>query len=241
MDRIHQANRIQSSHDHLIPPAGERPSQTHKQDHGDNIASIHRTPPNRLGRTPGCSGVPINDATHASTGFTPFQLVYGESPQSHLDLFLSEISKASPPTRDKNLLDARNFMTQWRNNLGDARKALQVAQDVQSRLYDRSRKAVLFAVGDRLLISKKHLSIPADRDVPWKLRALYDGDYPVTQVKSRADGSAYAYKLQLPPQMIKNGLHDVFSPDKLIKFRGESKFPSQQQEEEETGIVDGRT
>ena len=41
--------------------------------------------------------------------------------------------------------------------------------------------------------------------------------------------------------MIKNGLHDVFSPDKLIKFRGASKFPSQQQDVEETGIVDGRT
>jgi hypothetical protein len=42
--------------------------------------------------------------------------------------------------------------------------------------------------------------------------------------------------------MVKNGLHDMLAPDKLIKFRGaESKFPSQQQEEEETGIVDGRT
>ena len=183
----------------------------------------------------------INDSIHASTGYTPFQLVYGESPLSHLDLFLEEIKKTNPPTRDKNLLDARNFMQQWRNNLGDARKALMVAQAVQSDLYDRSRKEVQFALGDRMLISRKHLSIPADRDVPWKLRALYDGDYPVIKVLSRPDGSAFAYKLKLPPQMIKNGLHDVFAPDKLIKFRGESKFPSQHQEEEETGIVDGRT
>jgi len=88
--------------------------------------------------------------------------------------------------------------------LGDARKALQIAQTVQSKLYDRSRKAVEFAIGDRLLISRKHLSIPADRDVPWKLRALYDGDYPVIKVLSRPDGTAFAYQLKLPPQMIKN-------------------------------------
>ena len=183
----------------------------------------------------------INDSVHASTGYTPFQLICGESPMSHLDLFLEEITKVNPPTRDKNRLDARNFMQQWRNNLGDARKALEVAQAVQSQLYDRSRKDVQFALGDRLLISRKHLSIPADRDVPWKLKALYDGDYPVTKVHSRPDGSAFAYQLKLPPKMIKNGLHDVFAPDKLVKFRGESKFPSQQQEEEETAIVDGRT
>jgi hypothetical protein len=165
----------------------------------------------------------INDSVHASTGYTPFQLVFGESPHSHLDLFLEEITKTNPQTRDKNLLDARNFMQQWRDNLGDARKALQIAQTVQSKLYDRSRKAVEFAIGDRLLISRKHLSIPADRDVPWKLRALYDGDYPVIKVLSRPDGTAFAYQLKLPPQMIKNGLHDVFSPDKLIKFRGKKE------------------
>jgi hypothetical protein len=183
----------------------------------------------------------INDSVHASTRFTPFQLMYGESPMSHLDLFLDEITKVNPPTKDKQLLDARKFMQQWRNNLGDARKALEVAQEVQSKLYDRSRKDVQFALGDRLLISRKHLSIPADRNVPWKLKALYDGDYPVTKVFSRPDGSAYAYKLELPPKMIKNGLHDVFSPEKLIKFRGNSKFPSQQLDEEETAVVDGRT
>ena len=72
-------------------------------------------------------------------------------------------------------------MEQWRTNLGEARKALEGAQAVQKEFYDRDRKDVQFALGDRLLISKKHLSLPMDRDVPWKLRSLYDGDYPVTR------------------------------------------------------------
>jgi hypothetical protein len=241
VDGVHEADRIQSGHDHLVSSSGKRTGgdanktietilrayiEPRQQDWDEHLAAAEFA---------------INDSVHALTGYTPFQLVFGESPHSHLDLFLEEITKTNPPTRDKNLLDARNFMQQWRDNLGDARKALQIAQTVQSKLYDRSRKAVEFAIGDRLLISRKHLSIPADRDVPWKLRALYDGDYPVIKVLSRLDGTAFAYQLKLPPQMIKNGLHDVFSQDNLIKFRGESKFPSQQQDVEETGIVDGRT
>ena len=102
----------------------------------------------------------INDSQHASTGLTPFQMMYGESPLSHLDLFLEEISKVNPPTRDAQRLDARRFMEQWRSNLGEARKALESAQTVQKESYDRDRKDVQFALGDRLLISKKHLSLP---------------------------------------------------------------------------------
>eukprot|EP00959_Pyramimonas_sp_CCMP1952_P075417 1576142-Pyramimonas_sp.AAC.1 len=30
----------------------------------------------------------INESVHSATGYSPFQLVYGESPLSHLDLFL---------------------------------------------------------------------------------------------------------------------------------------------------------
>jgi hypothetical protein len=191
VDGVHQANRIQGGHDHLLSSTGQWTSREHQQDNGDNPAIIHRAQATGLGRTPGRSReFAINDSIHASTGYTPFQLVFAESPHSHLDLFLEEIKKTNPPTRDKNLLDARNFMQQWRNNLGDARKALQVAQAVQSNLYDRSRKAVQFAIGDRLLISRNHLSIPADKDVPLKLRALYDGDYPVIKVLSRPDGTA---------------------------------------------------
>lgn len=91
-----------------------------------------------------------------------------------------------------------------------------------------------------MLLSRKHLSMPHDRDVPWKLRSQYDGDYPITKVHSGADGRAYAYKLALPDKAIKRGLHDVFAPEKLAKFRGPSRWPSQQKAPEETQDVEGQ-
>ena len=182
----------------------------------------------------------VNDSVHASTGYTPFQLVYGESPLSHLDLFLDEISKIIPPTRDAQRQEARRFMQQWRDNLSSARHSLETAQASQSESYNRDRTDVQFALGDRMLLSRKHLSMPHDRDVPWKLRSQYDGDYPITKVHSRADGRAYAYKLALPDKAVKRGLHDVFAPEKLAEFRGPSRWPSQRKVQQETQEVDGQ-
>jgi hypothetical protein len=182
----------------------------------------------------------INDSVHASTGYTLFQLVYGESNLSHLDLFLDEISKVSSPTPDAQRQDARRFMQQWRNNLSDARHFLETAQASQSESYNRGRTDVQFALGDRMLLSRIHLSMPHDRDVPWKLRSQYDGDYPITKVHNKADGRAYAHKLALPDKAVKRGLHDVFAPEKLAKFRGPSRWPSQQKVQEETQEVGGQ-
>lgn len=184
----------------------------------------------------------INDSVHASTGLTPFQVVYGESPMSHMDLFLDEISKTSLPAikdRNEQRAAAHQFMQKWRQNLNEARQAMERAQAVQKEHFDRNRRDVQYALGDRLLISKKDLSLPAERDVPWKLQALYDGPYKVTKVLNRADGRAYAYQLDLPTKLVDGGLHDVFSPDKLVKYRGQSKWPSQEETQKETDIVEG--
>jgi transposase InsO family protein len=186
----------------------------------------------------------INDSVHASTGLTPFQMVYGESPMSHMDLFLDEISKTSQPTvKDRNdqRTAAHQFMQRWRHDLDEARQAMERAQAVQKEHFDRNRQDVQFALGDRLLISKKDLSLPAERDVPWKLQALYDGPYKVTKVLSRADGRAYAYQLDLPPKLVNGGLHDVFSPNKLVRYRGQGKWPSQEEAQKETDVVEGLT
>lgn len=131
-------------------------------------------------------------------------------------------------------------MQQWRNNLSEARQSLEKAQASQSATYNQGRTDVQFALGDRMLLSRKHLSMPHERDVPWKLRSQYDGDYPITKVHSRADGRAYAYKLDLPDKVVKRGLHDVFAPEKLAKFRGPSKWPSQQKVQEQSHEVEGQ-
>ena len=65
----------------------------------------------------------INDSVHASTGLTPFQIVYGKSPMSHMDIFLDEISKTSQPAvkdRKDQRAAAHQFMQKWRHNLDEA-------------------------------------------------------------------------------------------------------------------------
>ena len=68
----------------------------------------------------------INDSVHTATGYTPFQLTYGESPLSHLDLFLQSALRQEETepldAQSQNQKDAAaKFVEQWRRNLADAR------------------------------------------------------------------------------------------------------------------------
>eukprot|EP00976_Prorocentrum_cordatum_P062841 1176874-Prorocentrum_minimum.AAC.5 len=89
-------------------------------------------------------------------------------------------------------------------------------------------------------ISKKHLTLPADRDLPWKLRSLWEGPYRVIKVLKGEDGQAFAYKLELPVHVTRTGLHDVFTADRVIKYRGDSQWPSQQMVVPAPEIVEGQ-
>jgi hypothetical protein len=118
---------------------------------------------------------------------------------------------------------ARRFTEKGRRDLADARPKRERAQRLQKLHYDRRRKP--YEVGDRLLIVKKHLTQPADRDLPGKRRALWDGPYPVTRVLK--DGTAFAYKGGLPAPVRTTGLDDVFTAGKVAKHRENSRWPSQ--------------
>jgi predicted transcriptional regulator len=89
-----------------------------------------------------------------------------------MDLFLEEISKTSQPAvkdRKDQRAAAHQFMQKWRHNLDEARQAMERAKAVRKEYFDRNRQDVQYALSDRLLISKKDLSLLAERDVPWKL------------------------------------------------------------------------
>lgn len=179
----------------------------------------------------------INDSIHASTGFSPFQLTYGESPASHLDLFLQsamqEETVGVTGNAQQQIKAAERFVENWRKNLAEARMNMERAQKAYKRNFDGNRKHVEYSMGDRLLVSQKHLTLPKDRDTPWKLRALYDGPYEVTKVLKNEEGKAFAYKLNLPAHLKQApyNLHDIFSARKVVKYRGDSPWESQKQEE----------
>ena len=132
-------------------------------------------------------------------------------------------------------------MERWRRNLTDARLKMEKAQLLQKRYYDRHRRPeVHHELGDMLLVSKKHLTLPVDRDLPWKLRALWDGPYKVVKVLKTDEGKPFAYKLELPVHVQRTGLHDVFTAEKVVKYRGGSRWPSQQVTVPEPVMVEGQ-
>eukprot|EP00959_Pyramimonas_sp_CCMP1952_P188206 3935788-Pyramimonas_sp.AAC.1 len=131
-------------------------------------------------------------------------------------------------------------METWRRNLTDARTKMQKAHLLQKRYFDCNRKEIEFSLGDRLLVSKKHLTLPVDRDLPWKLRSLWDGPYKVIKVLKDEQEKAFAYQLELPVHVKREGLHDVFTVNKLVKYRGDTPWPSQQMTIPEPEIVEGK-
>eukprot|EP00959_Pyramimonas_sp_CCMP1952_P276866 5787303-Pyramimonas_sp.AAC.1 len=84
------------------------------------------------------------------------------------------------------------------------------------------------------------MTLPVDRDLPWKLRSLWDGPYKVIKVLKDEQEKAFAYQLELPVHVKREGLHDVFTVNKLVKYRGDTPWPSQQVTIPEPEIVEGK-
>lgn len=172
----------------------------------------------------------INDSVHAVTGYKPFELMYGESPMSQMDLFLQTALRDG-----QNNPTAVKFAERWRRDLQEirerlvqtqedfieeavdvARQRIGKAQQLQKRHFDKHRRSQQFSVGQQVKLSAKTLTAPADRDTKWKLRDQWYGPFVVTEV-FYADGGdePVAYRLRLPKQW---NVHDVFNVNKLQPY-----------------------
>jgi hypothetical protein len=157
----------------------------------------------------------INDSKHKSTGFKPFDLVYGShnSPMSQLDVYLQAALRDGQQNPKAN-----QFVETWRKNLRDARIKIINAQQQQTRQYDQRHRPVQFNIGERVLLSAKSLTAPTHRDTKWKLRDQWYGPLTVTKV-IRGDGSKnlppVAYQIRLPHQW---KMHNVFAVNKLKSY-----------------------
>ncbi|KAK3287764.1 hypothetical protein CYMTET_4718 [Cymbomonas tetramitiformis] len=78
----------------------------------------------------------INDSRSESTGFTPFELVFGFSPLSQLDLFL-EAAQSTAGRRTGGVGTAHEVAAKFSSQLRDARQRLELAQQRQREQFDR--------------------------------------------------------------------------------------------------------
>uniref|UniRef100_A0A8C5G2Y2 Integrase p58-like C-terminal domain-containing protein n=1 Tax=Gouania willdenowi TaxID=441366 RepID=A0A8C5G2Y2_GOUWI len=114
------------------------------------------------------------EVPQASTGFSPFELLYGWDVQGPLDLlnsmWTSSKSKASEQGVVQFVLQMRDRLAQYQE---EAAENLREAQEKQKRLYDRQARNRSFEPGQRVL-----LLLPSSN---CKLLAKWQGPYVITR------------------------------------------------------------
>jgi hypothetical protein len=157
----------------------------------------------------------INNALHASTGFTPFYLNYGQEVQLPLDHAIAGVLPPKNPA-------AAERIRRLQSDLDRAREHIAQAQARQSRYADLHRRDVTFQVGDAVLLSTEHLKLLGSEKRTPKFACKYLGPFKVKRVVN--DNS---YELDLPPTL---QIHPVLNISRLKPYRdGRIAFPSRPQ------------
>ncbi len=139
----------------------------------------------------------VREVPQTSTGFSPFELLYGRQPRGVLDVLRETWEEG--PSESKNeiqhVLDLRTKL----HTLGQlSMDNLLQAQDKQSRLYNRGTRLRKFALGDKVLVL-----LPTSSS---KLLAKWQGPFEVTRrvgdlnyevVRTDRSGACQIYHLNL--------------------------------------------
>ena len=154
----------------------------------------------------------FNNSKNATTGFTPFYMVYGREARMPLDLALAPLTKAADNPA------AAEATARWRAALQQASANTTQQQKRQKHYADLARRDARFAVDDRVLLSTEHLALIGERRRTRKLTERFIGPYRVKRVVN-----ANAYELELPASL---KIHPVINISHLKEYRdGVRAFP----------------
>ena len=143
----------------------------------------------------------INNSKQASTGMSPFEMMYGESP--YMPLGLADSSRECPA--------GKQFAENITKAVEKARIALADAQGRMKTYADSKRRDVSYSPGDLVLLSTTNLRLKVPGST--KLLPRYVGPFPVEQAIGKA-----AYKLALPSAM---RIHPVFHVSLLHPYHSD--------------------
>ena len=137
----------------------------------------------------------INSRLNSATGHTPFELLYGYTP----DFTIPAGRPTGIPLVDKRLQKMRLMRI-------DAEAALRLSKKRMTTM--QSPKSPRFQLGDKVWLQAKQIKIHQQSA---KLGPKQLGPFEVTEVLSDVD-----YRLALPPAL---RLHDVFHVDRLSPYK----------------------
>ena len=154
----------------------------------------------------------VNNSKNATTGFSPFYLATGREARMPLDAAIEPLHGANSNAT------AVTTLQRWEEALVHARTNIATAQARQSRYADLHRRNAVIKLGDRVLLSSKHVTLLGDARRTRKLTSRFIGPYTVTRVVN-----ANAYELDLPPEL---RIHPVVNVSQLKPYRdGTGTFP----------------
>ncbi|XP_062415775.1 uncharacterized protein LOC134107852 [Pungitius pungitius] len=139
----------------------------------------------------------VREVPQASTGFSPFELLFGRSPRGVLDLIKESWEEGPSPGKNEiqYVLDLRAKL----HTLGRmSRENLLQAQERQQRLYNRGAKLREFTPGEKVLVllPSSNSKLLAKWQGPFEVtRRVGDVDYEV--VRSDRGGATQIYHLNL--------------------------------------------
>jgi len=111
----------------------------------------------------------LNAAKHASTGYSPFYLLFGRDPSLATDL--------TPPFRTRSIDEFVEIISvEWKRALKATKINILKAQKVQKRNYDVRTKFIQYSIGDKVL-----LKLP---ETPGKFKNFWGGLYTIIDKKS---------------------------------------------------------
>ena len=148
-----------------------------------------------------------NNAVNVAIGYSPFFLNFGNHPLAP-SAFMHGGDVSSQVEAMQTMVD------RMKTTLEEAQANLIIAQSRAKSQVDRSRRDETFEVGDKVVLSTRHISV--NQHLPSKLRRRWIGPYRVARVISPV-----AYGLDLPSAW---RFHPVFHVSNLKRFQRSKEF-----------------
>ena len=158
-----------------------------------------------------------NNSKHASTGYAPFYLDYGQN--MVLPAMLKRADSEAISQHGNAAVE--DIITELKETLIQVQANLQQAQEYQKKYADQHRRDEKYNIGDKVLLDTTDITFTEGSK---KLLDKYIGPYKIISVISDV-----SYKLDLP---IKFRLHPVFHVSKLRRYvdAPDDKFPTRKQQ-----------